>query len=821
MKNNTKDKHAIVFIHSLFRSGSTYIYDVIKRTGRVHIYHEPMHEVIASLTSEWDELAGRKDQLKASLRHDFLTGSYFDEFAHLLPSIKKLFDTKFSFDYYFMEPGDNAPEMKAYIDLLIDGAHHAPVLQCTRTVGRIKWLKQNYVSKHIFLLRNPWDQWYSYKVDSYIATTPRVIYSQVNAPSVLKAIFEASGVFPLTGVGTKEKVAHGFSHPITPRQDYFLFFGIWIHAFISAKLECDVFIDMDELSSSEIYRKQFVAKLGEIDLIGMDFLDIRLHRSLFSEQELEFYRLTEDKAIEIYQQHGFDVEAVCEYLKKARPQSFVPPEKLANPAASILEDASRMRKLMLSRDEQITSLNQALTERDEQITSLNQALTECDEQITSLNQALTERDEQITSLNQALTEREILIQSIVNSKSWRVTAPLRRLSGMFKKNDLQVINKESENAVPMAVPGAFFTICSKNFLAHARTLYKSILPHYPDTRFFVVLCDRVDGLFDPLQEPFEFMYLEDLNLPNLAEMANRYNITEFNTAVKPFAFLRLMQEFQFDSVVYLDPDLFFVDRMTEVDQLIGNGAEAVLTPHILQPAEKDQIHDRNMLQFGIYNLGFLALRNTPSVQRFLQWWGRRLEKDCVIRLEDGIFVDQKWADLLPAFVPGARILHHPGYNVAYWNLPQRKITKKEDCWFANEQPLRFVHFSGNKLDDVMTFSRHSQQITIENVGVLRELLDTYREEVYNQGHAFYRKLPYAYSWVGETGVNLHTPPELDLATRPTQKHTSAEGEAGIVMSQSNVITPFRRRYLIVCQAFSIAKRLSGGWVPLASRTWRA
>ena len=366
---------------------------------------------------------------------------------------------------------------------------------------------------------------------------------------------------------------------------------------------------------------------------------------------------------------------------------------------------------------------------------------------------------------------------------------------------------------------AFFTICSKNFLAHARVLYNSVRSHYPDSRFFVVLCDRVDGLFDPKQEPFEFIYLDELNLPDLAEMANRYNITEFNTAVKPFAFLRLMESYQVDSVVYLDPDIFIVDRMHEIDSVIAMGADAVLTPHILQPAEKDQIHDRNMLQFGIYNLGFVALKNTPPVKMFLEWWGRRLEKECVIRLEDGLFVDQKWADLLPAFVPNTKIIHHPGYNVAYWNLPQRKITMSGGGWFSNGQPLRFVHFSGNRLDDPTTFSRHSQQVTIENIGDMRELLNSYRQQVYAQGHHFYRTLPYAYNWCGQSGVNLHTPPDLDI---PTELGTLTPSSGGTNNPTRNypTITSLLRLYNEARrEPLAIAKRLSGSLKYFIRRGW--
>ena len=797
----------VTFVHSLFRSGSTYIYNVFKRTGKFHTYHEPMHEVIASLPNSWSELSGRKDQLKSTLRHDFLMGGYFDEFSHLLPSIKKTFDPKFSFDYYFMEFGGSAPDLKAYIDLLVDGAPKPPVLQCTRTSGRMGWLKENYKSNHVFLLRNPWDQWYSYKVDPYISTTPRIIYSQNNLPKILKAVFEASGAFPLTGRDTQEKVVYGFKRPLSPDQDYFLFFGLWLHSFMCGERDCDVFIDMDELSASTKYQASCLSNLKKIGIQSIDFSDARLHRTVFDDRERASFLILEDQVLEIYRQHGMPIGSAREYLEKARQVAFVSAQKLGTPTSGVLEDAYRMRELLAARDGQITNLSQAVTERDGQI--------------TNLSQAVTERDGQITNLSQAVSEREITIQAIHRSKSWKITAPLRKISAMFKRKNFNSMKQETVSQAAISGTSAFFTICSKNFLAHTRALHQSIQPHYPDSKFFVVLCDRVDGLFDPEKEPFEFIYLEDLKLPNLAEMASRYNITEFNTSVKPFAFLRLMEDLQFTSVVYLDPDLFFVDRMHEIDQLLADGAEAVLTPHILQPAENDQIHDRNMLQFGIYNLGFLALRNTPSVRAFLQWWGRRLEKDCVIRLEDGLFVDQKWADLRPAFVPGTRILHHPGYNVAYWNLPQRRITRKVDRWFANDQPLRFVHFSGNKLDDLTTFSRHSQQVTIDSIGVLRELLDTYRQEVYKQGHAFYRSLPYAYSWGGVAGVNLHTPKELDRASKEALLTPSVEGATERTGPHPGAMSVLRHRYSVLRQAFPIAKRLSGGWGPFLRRSWTA
>ena len=510
--------------------------------------------------------------------------------------------------------------------------------------------------------------------------------------------------------------------------------------------------------------------------------------------------------------YGFDAQEFISLTGIHDPFQVLSFEDLNNAQGERDAQVTGLTQAVSERDGQIAGLTQAVSERDGQIVGLTQAVSERDGQIAGLTQAVSERDGQIAGLTYTIAQRDDSLQAMQQSNSWKITAPLRAVSEMFKGK---------------AAPGAaaFFTICSKNFLAHARVLYHSVHPHYPNARFFVVLCDRVDGLFDPAQEPFEFVFLEDLNLPNLGEMAARYNITEFNTAVKPFAFAHLMMKFGFGSVVYLDPDLFFVNRMDELDKLLHDGAEAVLTPHILQPAEHDEVHDGKMLLFGIYNLGFLALRNTPAVLAFLSWWGRRLERDCVIRLEEGLFVDQKWADLLPAFVPGTRVIHHPGYNVAYWNLPQRMITRRGDRWFANGEPLRFVHFSGNKLDDVNVFSRHSQQVTIESIGDLRELLDTYREQVYQQGHAFYRTLPYAYSWNGEAGVNLHTPKELDLASPDalpaTTELSSDDSHISATDPQPGSQSALRRRMAVLRRAMPVGRQLSGGWVQFAWRTWRA
>ncbi len=309
-----------------------------------------------------------------------------------------------------------------------------------------------------------------------------------------------------------------------------------------------------------------------------------------------------------------------------------------------------------------------------------------------------------------------------------------------------------------------FTICSRNFFGFAQTLYETFNRSHPEVTFYVALCDRADD-FDTQAFPFEVLRLDELGLPDVAAMADRYSITEFNTAIKPFAFQFLFDRHPGDTVLYLDPDIFVVSRFEELLALVSAGAECVLTPAITEPAEHAEFDDQQFLRYGIYNLGFCCLRDTPEVRRAVWWWARRLEFQCIIDLDAGLFVDQKWADLLPAFIERTRILHHPGYNVAYWNLPQRRVSLERDEWCVNGVPLRFFHFSGNKIEDESVFSRHSTLLQAQNIGSVGDLLADYRSAVRRHGQDYFSGIAYAFNWGGTTGENLHTPESLEHERR--------------------------------------------------------
>ena len=75
-----------------------------------------------------------------------------------------------------------------------------------------------------------------------------------------------------------------------------------------------------------------------------------------------------------------------------------------------------------------------------------------------------------------------------------------------------------------------------------------------------------------------------------------------------------------------------------------------------------------------YNLGFLAVRMTGQGREFIDWWAERLRLFCYDEVPNGLFTDQRWVDLAPAFFDDIAIIRDPEYNVATWNLTHRRAT---------------------------------------------------------------------------------------------------------------------------------------------------
>lgn len=302
------------------------------------------------------------------------------------------------------------------------------------------------------------------------------------------------------------------------------------------------------------------------------------------------------------------------------------------------------------------------------------------------------------------------------------------------------------------VKTAVFTIASKNYFAFVKTLMQSLEESNPEYERYVGVADVITEEIHAEASGFRLLSIKDLDLPEERKFLFRYNVLELNTAIKPFVFQTLFEKLGYDRVIYFDPDIYVYQHLTILEKVFNNGYEIILTPHLTGKYDDTSgtPNDLDIMKSGVYNLGFLALNRSRNTMDLVRWWGRKLEYQCVASFKDGLFVDQKWMDLVPGMFEHVYILKHSGCNVAYWNLSHRigSFDEKKHCFF-NDEPLVFFHFSGLNPKDIVNVSKYQDRFNINNIGELKRLFEVYAQKVISNGYDHFRTLKYAYNYFDE------------------------------------------------------------------------
>ena len=242
---------------------------------------------------------------------------------------------------------------------------------------------------------------------------------------------------------------------------------------------------------------------------------------------------------------------------------------------------------------------------------------------------------------------------------------------------------------------AVFSLCSNQGVSQAQLLFKTIKTFLPDVDCYLILAD---ARHPAVRYPDECVVIaaDELGIPDFANFAFRYDCREFTAAIKPFAFLYLLGARGYTHCLYFDPDIEVFSPLPAVMAALETNASFILTPHILAPAEQaDGPDDIAIMRGGTFNLGFLGVSGTREARDRLGWWARWLRTHCVDGRRIGLYIDQKFMDLMPGLARGAHILRDPSLNVAYWNLSQRRFQPDAlDGPRVNGAPLGFFHYSG-------------------------------------------------------------------------------------------------------------------------------
>ncbi len=301
---------------------------------------------------------------------------------------------------------------------------------------------------------------------------------------------------------------------------------------------------------------------------------------------------------------------------------------------------------------------------------------------------------------------------------------------------------ENENNFSTAV----FTVCNTAYLSKALVLADSLM-EFNAVKLKVVLFDSKQE-FDYPDDAIDLIWVEDLGVPKMLELAFMYDIIEFSTSLKAFIALQLLEEHE--KVVFLDPDTCLFSSVEPIlDDLDAH--PIVLTPHYTTPQPStNKESDLAMMRFGSFNLGFFAINNSNEAKDFLEWWSRRSIDFCFMESQFGLSTDQKWVTIAPCLFSSIYISFDLGYNAAPWNTFERVLSKNPDGNIVvnKDFPLIFFHFSNFDHSDLQYLNKRASS----EVGVLYPLLESMSREYsakLSEKSALVASRPYSYDYMSD------------------------------------------------------------------------
>lgn len=398
------DSQNPIFIHSLFRTGSTYLFNVFRRSkSNYSCYQEPLNEQLNHLLDNPEKIINLHHDLAHFLRHPKLEKPYFYEFYIIANNIKDTFKKSFSYDSFFPVESNENLEIILYFKKLNKYSNGRPIFQICRSLGRIKTLKSAMQGSHIYLWRNPWDQWWSCKLG--FDSNHLLILNSKNPPNFLKVLKQENQVPEFHSDNIFEETTF-FSKPwLNSEQSYILLYALWCYGILEAEPQCDISINIDMLSTSQLYRDDITDRLSNIGLNDLDFSDCHIPIGVYSSDDIIFFEKCENYVHELLITYGYSAHQV-NLIKEIREANLVRPSEPADVNLALSRDLKRARNLVNNFQTELGYLYRTLSDSDQTVTIKNQ------ESVLKDQKAMIKSQEALIKEQEAmLKEQEVLIDS--------------------------------------------------------------------------------------------------------------------------------------------------------------------------------------------------------------------------------------------------------------------------------------------------------------------------------------------------------------------------------------------------------------------------
>ncbi|WP_210255869.1 hypothetical protein [Rhizobium sp. SG570] len=412
-------KSAPIFIHSSFRTSSTWLWGRFRRLPEAWAYCEIFHEALKSMTVDQARGMNYRDGVWNS-RHP-PSAPYFFEFVPLFEAEGGIatYDSSMAYERFIPEAGLDgilSASERAHIDALVENANslgRRAVLTDTRTLGRARAIKSAYSSPSVLLVRNLFHQWSSYSSQAlagnpyFIEMTDRIVRMAGHDE------FSRS----LDQWYSDRKVACDDTAMFKTFLIHHLY--LYAHAFDAV----DTVLDVNEIARDDALRRNKENELLTLTGLSVDLSDAQAQ---FTMADLNIDNIREfvddiEQWMKRVASSGSSL-AGCQFVERLKKEALEELDKfLFYTAGTKKHYVSLLKKGEDSAYGHVARLSQECSEVKSELMANKR-------QVESLTSQLAESSDELLRAKEQ-------VQAVLDSSSWRLTWPLRFTKKIFAKRD--------------------------------------------------------------------------------------------------------------------------------------------------------------------------------------------------------------------------------------------------------------------------------------------------------------------------------------------------------------------------------------------------
>jgi hypothetical protein len=267
-----------IFITARFRSGSTLLWNLFRQVDGCTAYYEPLNE------RRWFDPQSRGSRIDQT---HIGVSDYWREYEGL-ERLTAVFRDQWIDRNLYMDRTSDDPNLRTYVQALIDAAPHQAVLQFNRVDFRLDWLRRNFPgSRLLHLYRHPRDQWCSSLVDitKYPATATMEMFDEHDHFYLLAWARDLRYLFPFLD---RARATHAYQ----------LFYLIWKLSYAFGRHYADASFCFEQLVAERETELRRLMQAAAVTAFDADKL-----QSIIVGQKPKWQRYADDEWFSAHESH--------------------------------------------------------------------------------------------------------------------------------------------------------------------------------------------------------------------------------------------------------------------------------------------------------------------------------------------------------------------------------------------------------------------------------------------------------------------------------------------------------------------------------------